>query len=245
MCRYNGDVECILGHLIPFQLTIIGIVSLSIFAAIIYVAYTIILIKFYKQKRRIRKSNQNVVLFSGENLKCGDEHFMNNSEGVFRDQSLKIRIIRRLSRGGILLPGINHIFKSITAAKYVLTILTTLSLTWMPWVVTMYRDVHVHQQSLILFPTNSTENHLLQDCVHQLLDDSSDVCSDTFKENPLMGEDILYAVHAVHQDRLQMFSIMIANLNPILNPIIYAFWYPEFRKTLILQVHHFCRALRI
>jgi len=87
--RYNGDVECILGHLIPFQLTIIGIVSLSIFAAIIYVAYTIILIKFYKQKRRIRKSNQNVVLFSGENLKDDDEHLMNNSEAF-----LEIKVSR-------------------------------------------------------------------------------------------------------------------------------------------------------
>ena len=53
-----------------------------------------------------------------------------------------------------------------------------------------------------------------------------------------LEENLLHAYHAFHLDTMQLFSIIMANLNSILNPIIYAFWYPDFRKTLTLQIRH-------
>ena len=60
--------------------------------------------------------------------------------------SLRVRLINRLSISRqVLLPGVSHLVKSITAAKYILTTLTALSLTWTPWLVTMSYDIYHHR----------------------------------------------------------------------------------------------------
>ena len=62
------------------------------------------------------------------------------------NHSLRVRLIHRLSipRRLVLFPGVSHLVKSITAAKYILTTLTALSLTWSPWLVTMSLDIYSH-----------------------------------------------------------------------------------------------------
>ena len=66
-------------------------------------------------------------------------------EGHRHSASLRLRLIHRLSISRqVLLPGVSHLVKSITAAKYILTTLTALSLTWTPWLVTMSYDIYNH-----------------------------------------------------------------------------------------------------
>ena len=63
-----------------------------------------------------------------------------------------------------------------------------------------------------------------------------DMCSHQFEQDDAFDDNLNYAVHAFEQDFLQMWNVMVANINYILNPIIYAFWYPDFRKMLKLQL---------
>ena len=278
LARYNGDIECILGHLIPVNLTIIGIISLGICALFIYIAYTVIFVKFYRQKRRIKRiknnpkqslksphigdldhPDRNITIGNsspGEN-KCFEsanktdhrtETFdkysickktdSNSIDTRPSNKSFKVQMMRGLSRRRLILPGVNHILKSITAAKYILTTITVLSLTWLPWIATLYHDISTHHHHEISSPDNITTNHLFQECVHQLMESGLGICSHQFQQDQTFADNIAFAVHSFEQDFLQMFSIMVANTNSILNPIIYAFWYPDFRKTLKLQLRH-------
>ena len=146
-------------------------------------------------------------------------------------------MMRKISRGRMNIPGVNHILKSITAAKYILTTLTVLSVTWLPWVATLYHDISTHHGKNIPSSDNITATLALQECVYQLLDEGLELCTQPFEHEQLFIENLQYALHSYQQDFLQMFSIMLANCNSILNPIIYAFWYPDFRKTLKLQLN--------
>ena len=111
----------------------------------------------------------------------------------------------------------------------------------------------LHLTSILLSQTEA------QHCVYQLVGErwsgqGQGQCP-LYLPHHQQHQQLLYAVHAYHQvctaelhnvmdficffqDTRQLFSIMTANLNSILNPIIYAFWYPDFRKTLRLQLHH-------
>ena len=260
------------------NLTIIGIISLCICALFIYIAYTVILVKLYRQKRRLKRIKNNPRQsvkspcvgdldplggnitygnsFPGEN-KCFEsanktdhrtETFdkssickKTDSESIDTrptNKSFKVQMMCGLSRRRLILPGVNHILKSITAAKYILTTRTVLSLTWLPWIATLYHDISTHHRNEISSPDNLTTNHLFQECVHQLMESGLDVCSHQFQQDHTFADNLAFAVHSFEQDFLQMFSIMVANINSILNPIIYAFWYPDFRKTLKLQLRH-------
>ena len=71
------------------------------------------------------------------------------------------------------------------------------------------------------------------------------ICADEYAINtmiqvtlPVLTIHLMNGVICHFQDTMQLFSIMMANLNSILNPIIYAFWYPDFRKTLKMQLQH-------
>ena len=176
MLRYNGDVECIMGHLIPINSTIAVIISLAVCALFIYIAYTVILVKFYRQKRRLKqvrnvgrqgKKSEGGCISVAENRESKEtsNHPAKSSEKI-SNTNTGLEIMRSISKGILIMPGVNHVLKSITAAKYILTILTVLSLTWLPWVATLYHDISTHKQESIETPTNTTTNQLVQECVY-------------------------------------------------------------------------------
>ena len=53
--RYSGDIECIISHAVPRSLIIVYIVLLLSVFLFVYSAYSIILIKFCRRKRRLQK----------------------------------------------------------------------------------------------------------------------------------------------------------------------------------------------
>ena len=47
----------------------------------------------------------------------------------------------------LLQAGLGHLVKSITAAKYILTTLTVLSITWTPWLLTLSYGIIINKNS--------------------------------------------------------------------------------------------------
>ena len=122
--RYNGDVECIIGHLIPINSTIAVIISLGVCALFIYIAYTVILVKFYRQKRRLkqvrnigRQSKKSEVGCTSVKEHRVSKETLNHPEKFSENTNTGLEVMRRISKGILIMPGVNHVLKSITAAK--------------------------------------------------------------------------------------------------------------------------------
>ena len=47
----------------------------------------------------------------------------------------------------LLQAGLGHLVRSITAAKYILTTLTVLSITWTPWLLTLSYGIIINKNS--------------------------------------------------------------------------------------------------
>ena len=129
-------------------------------------------------------------------------------------ESFKRKLIDNISAPRHVLPGLSHLVKSITAAKYILTTMTALSLTWLPWLLTLSTDMMGH--SLTTNVTNmqcqvrSGGSRLVmldccaqtavQDCVYQLLRDQDFCTLNLSLEDP--HQHLVHAVHAYHQESI-------------------------------------------
>ena len=134
VCRYRGDVECIISHTIPLYLILLYILLLLTVFLFVYSAYTIILVKFCRRRRRLQERLQ-----SGGTQSCVFEMDL-----VRPAESTRRKLIENLPVPGQVLPGLSHLLRSITAAKYILTTMTALSLTWLPWLLTLSSDLTSH-----------------------------------------------------------------------------------------------------
>ena len=100
-------------------------------------------ITFTKHKTTVNDVGETV---NGRHVKLPPSEPEAHHDSYRHSASLRVRLINRLSISRqVLLPGVSHLVKSITAAKYILTTLTALSLTWTPWLVTMSYDIYHHR----------------------------------------------------------------------------------------------------
>ena len=149
-CRYSGDIECIISHAVPLNLIIIYIFLLLTVFFFVYISYSIILIKFCKRKRRLQRGLAQTRLSGrpGEgNISSGPSTPTCTARPA-QSQSLGRRLLATLAISRQVLPGlshqVSHLLKSMTAAKYILTTMSALSLTWLPWLVTLSTDIYTH-----------------------------------------------------------------------------------------------------
>ena len=156
--RSSGDIECIVSHAVPLNLIIVYIFLLLTVFLFVYISYSIILIKFCKRKRRLQKSLAQTRLTGG--TRTGRGNISNGTSTPTRavrgsppttspttsptSQSLRRRLLTKLAISRQVLPGVSHLLKSMTAAKYILTTMTALSLTWLPWLITLSTDIYTH-----------------------------------------------------------------------------------------------------
>ena len=147
--RYNGDIECIISHTVPLNLILVYIFLLVTVFLFVYTSYTIILIKFCKRKRRLQRGLTQTRLAGGENVSnVSNGTSTPRWEGPRPPDNLRRRLLLKLTVPRQVLPGVSHLLQSITAAKYILTTMTALSLTWLPWLVTLSADIYSHTEHI-------------------------------------------------------------------------------------------------
>ena len=144
-CRYSGDIECIISHAVPLNLIIIYIFLLLTVFFFVYISYTIILIKFCKRKRRLQRGLAQRRL-SG---RPGERNISSGTSTPTRPAPARPGQSQTLGRRLLgQLPGLSHqvseLLKSMRAAKYILTTMSALSLTWLPWLLTLSTDIYTH-----------------------------------------------------------------------------------------------------
>merc|ERR1711892_1206625 len=162
--------------------------------------------------------------------------------------SLNQGIARQLSQESrtgdrSMLRGMVNIAKFIKAAKYVLILLFVFTVCWLPWTVILYYDflTHATKDFYSRCSTTSTATPSLsdvwktQDCVLDLLRQEVSSCLIP----PLSQCQLITdAVHTFKQDSLQLLALLIGATNSLINPVIYGFWYPDFRRTAIKTMYH-------
>lgn len=151
---------------------------------------------------------------------------------------------------GSMLRGMVNIAKFIKAAKYVLILLFVFTVCWLPWTVILYYDFLSHATEDFYsrcLDTSSTRPSLsdvwkTQDCVLDLLRQEVSSC---LIPPPHQCQLITEAVHTFKQDNLQLLALMIGATNSLINPVIYGFWYPDFRRTAIKTMYHCTKKFKI
>ena len=130
----------------------------------------------------------------------------------------------------------------LRAAKYILILVSTLLLTWTPFIVLGWYEGFLHHQEELIKPKNEVNMRLLLSCLETVIQNgecSMDVKTENLKENQLI--EILKIIF--HSKELSFLGNAVCSgplLNSTANTILYAFWYPDFRRYLV-QIPQWCR----
>jgi len=168
------------------------------------------------------------------------------AEGDTENHGKKVqRQISQESRtgGGSMLRGMVNLAKFIKAAKYVLILLFVFTVCWFPMTVILYYDFLTHAtedfysrcSTPMLATPSLSDVWTTQDCVLDLLRQEVFSCDIPELHQCQLVTD---AVHTFKQDNLQLVALMVGATNSLINPVIYGFWYPDFRRTAIKTMYH-------
>ena len=131
---------------------------------------------------------------------------------------------------------ISFLVSHLKAAVYIILLVLTVIVTFMPATLyTMYESVALLVNKDLLEINDNINGTMVYKCLNEILQDK--VCdSDIEIDNDNQDEwrEISQRIFHVEESILIDFIIgdCLALFNSMLNPVFYAFWYPDFRKYL-------------
>eukprot|EP00092_Neocalanus_flemingeri_P014414 GFUD01015549.1.p1 GENE.GFUD01015549.1~~GFUD01015549.1.p1 ORF type:complete len:458 (+),score=72.20 GFUD01015549.1:61-1434(+) len=141
------------------------------------------------------------------------------------------------------------ILEFLNNSRYVIFVMFTFTICWIPWILNVFYDIFVHQvlsnqsyedtncpysvyaEENIHPSNNSWEEFQGQACVHAIMRGRLTEC-----EVPGKKQSACEAVHEHMHDYLiiciSRLCICFSMLSSLINPCIHGFWYPGFRQAL-------------
>merc|ERR1719270_184477 len=166
--------------------------------------------------------------------------------------SQRRKIYMQRSRSSLLSTKIVQNSNQGRAGIFVLILLTVLTMTWLLFIVLHIYDFQVHKNDdkNIINKLNmyncSGEDHLEMDfpklsfleCVYQTATLSErSTCLSRFKVDPMKDSEVCGIILKLFHGKVlilaQNCAIMLGMLNSLINPIIYGFWYSQFRIRIV------------
>ncbi|XP_059080483.1 uncharacterized protein LOC131878508 isoform X2 [Tigriopus californicus] len=244
----RSETNCISTHLMPKLFVAFGISLIIIVLFSIYLLYGVILVKFYRQKKSLEraKSKSQSIRFKG--FATDSQLLLTSSPSKsFPDLQNTWRNFKKKRISGefnLIFQTLKKVCRFIHAAQYVIVLIAVFTIAWLPWLMVLYFDVF--DENFKVFDRLCTNETRPLEGITSPIDLDLSNLQRNFQfvianpqERIMMdvpnGADlpictfIHQSLHSFMQDYRQLSAMLVGILNSILNPIIYAFWYPEFR----------------
>ena len=160
-----------------------------------------------------------------------------NNVGQEEDQLRNQNIAKKLQK----------IVKFLKSSKYVIIVITTFAICWMPWILNVFYDIMLHELGIFQDSIDhncgintdrnnqsdvfSLEDFEGQSCVHAIMRGYHHEC-----EVPGNKEDACVLIHEHMHDYLYIcisrLCICFSMLSSLINPCIHGLWFPGFRQAL-------------
>ena len=133
----------------------------------------------------------------------------------------------------------------LKGSKYVIIVISSFTLCWMPWIVTVFHDITHHVTGNLEYSKSwNCKDFEVQDdgektiqifedqkCIHALMQDYYENC-----EISGSSYDACDSVHEHLHDYvmicLSRLCICLSMLSSLINPLVHGLWYPGFREAL-------------
>ena len=161
-------------------------------------------------------------------------------ESVYKTYFSEMSIRQKKRCSSSVLKSLNVLVSQVRAATYILVLVTTLIVTWAPINLYFLYDgiSHMAQQDSVQ-PNSDVNMTLILTCLNAAFQNKE--CNMSIDIENYDGFNITETIRKVSHFQeaailgyLGGYSILI---NSLFNPVVYAFWYPDFRNYLVLIPH--------
>jgi len=141
--------------------------------------------------------------------------------------------VEKISQKGSIVKKVTKFLSQTRAALYVLILTLTLWLTMAPFGFFFLKDMiyHIGRKDSLKLPNSTLNNTIL--CVQKLVLDQYCALNDDIHDDNLVDfqEDLQIILHNEETVYIEYITgVLLPLFNSMLNPILYALWYSEFRK---------------
>ena len=179
----------------------------------------------FKKNNRTVSSKSEVAGINNKQIQSISVKFIENEKLFLEDQTFNLK-----RKSSSVTRSVSVLLSHVRAATYVLAIVTVYLLTWTPFILfIIYNSFNLTSQDHGEMEDVSVRQ--IKSCFKSALQDGG--CNILSEDITQINQDLQSILHSFETDTYaHILGPYLTLLNSIANPILYALWYPDFRREL-------------